>query len=182
MIVVDVETSGLNPNIHSLLSIGAIDFSNQMNTFYGELAPISNRSYTDEALKVNGIDIEEWKEKQYPTLVMTNFSNWLERIEDNTILAGHNPTFDLNFVQLYAGLCGVNMPFRHRTVDLHSIAYAQFGEGVGVVEKKLTSDRIYELLKMKHEPKPHNALNGAKWETEAFNRLILNDQFAGYDG
>ncbi len=182
MIVVDVETGGLNPNLDCLLSIGAIDFNDQMNTFYGELAPSPSRSYHDSALKINGIDIEEWKTKPNAMLTMTNFANWLEKIEDNTVLAGHNPTFDLSFVQMYGGLAGVDIPFRHRTVDLHSVAYAQFYEDYSIAERKFTSDRIYELLKMKTEPKPHNALNGAKWETEAFNRLILNDQFAGYDG
>ena len=36
MIVVDLETTGVDPRKHSILSIGAVDFNNQENYFYGE--------------------------------------------------------------------------------------------------------------------------------------------------
>ena len=34
MIIVDVETTGIDPEKHSIVSIGAVDFSNPSNEFY----------------------------------------------------------------------------------------------------------------------------------------------------
>ena len=34
MIVVDMESSGVEPHKYSLLSVGAVDFTNPDNTFY----------------------------------------------------------------------------------------------------------------------------------------------------
>ena len=36
MIVVDVETTGVDARKNSIVSIGAVDFENQKNQFYGE--------------------------------------------------------------------------------------------------------------------------------------------------
>ena len=36
MIVIDLETSGIDPMEHSILSLGAVDFDNPEYFFYGE--------------------------------------------------------------------------------------------------------------------------------------------------
>jgi hypothetical protein len=38
----------------------------------------------------------------------------------------------------------------------------------------LNSDRVMKYVGIPPEPKPHNALNGAKWEAEAFMRLFYD--------
>ena len=54
MIVVDVETSGLDDEKNSLLSIGAVDFYNPKNQFYGECRVREGAEVNPEALEVNG--------------------------------------------------------------------------------------------------------------------------------
>lgn len=68
IVILDIETGGLNPNIHSLLTVylEIIDFNpisleaKTIDSFSTMLKPVKN-SYivTKEALKVNKIDVEE---------------------------------------------------------------------------------------------------------------------------
>ena len=64
MIIVDVESSGVDPVKHSLLSIGAIDFLNPKNQFYGECRVWDGAHIMDEALAVNGFTKEQITNKK----------------------------------------------------------------------------------------------------------------------
>lgn len=65
-----------------------------------------------------------------------------------------------------------------RLIDMHSLAFAALlrtGLPLPVDadgRSSLASDRIMELVGIPPEPKPHIAINGARWEAEAFGRLI----------
>ncbi len=39
----------------------------------------------------------------------------------------------------------------------------------------VSSDFIMKYVELPVEPKPHRAINGAKWETEAISRLIYGN-------
>ncbi|KKM45930.1 hypothetical protein LCGC14_1560170 [marine sediment metagenome] len=168
MIVVDVETGGLDPQNNPLLSIGAVDYDNSDREYYGKIAPYLDLEITKEALGVNGINVEEWKENNLLKETIQEFSDWVGVNKKNIILAGHNPRFDLDFLKVNFKRVDISFPFTYRTVDLHTLAYSKFGG-----KEKLTSDRIYELLGMEIEPRPHNALTGAKYETKAFSLLKI---------
>ena len=169
MIVVDVETGGLNPIENPLLSIGAVEFENPKNKFYIEIAPLSHLYCEPKALEINGIDLKTWKGEGLGD-AMGKFYEWLQPIHDKT-LAGHNPAFDRDFCNTNFRTVNKGNVFGYRNVDLHSVAYAKFLHD-GIEFDKLTSDNIYKLLNMPQEPRPHIALNGAIWETEALSRLI----------
>lgn len=168
MIVVDVETGGLDPEVNPLLSIGAVDYET-LSTFYIKLIPFGHMKIEDQALEINGIDPKTWGGEPL-VKAMTRFQAWLWGRKFP--LAGHNPSFDRNFCNANFERAGIDFQIPYRTVDLHTLAYAKYGMGNGIVEDKLTSDRIYELLGMATEPKPHNALVGATMEAEAFRRLL----------
>jgi DNA polymerase III epsilon subunit-like protein len=54
MIVVDVEASGTNYEKHSIVSLGAVDFDNPENRFYGECHIWDGAHIMEEALEVCG--------------------------------------------------------------------------------------------------------------------------------
>ncbi len=173
MIVVDVETGGLDPDKNPLLSVGAVDFDKDSNTFYGKCHPFGPCEITAEALEVNGIDIKEWDNNQSLQKMMESFVKWLKTTRDPSTLAGHNPRFDLDFLYVNALRCGVKLPFSYRTVDLHTLAYMHRMKNYpSVSETKMTSENIYKYLDLPVEPRPHNALTGAKYETVAFKALL----------
>ncbi len=59
MIVVDVESTGVDPKLCSLLSVGAVDFDNPKNQFYMECYAFSGAHIEKEALVVAGFTMEE---------------------------------------------------------------------------------------------------------------------------
>ena len=179
MIVVDVETTGLDPRKHSIVSIGAVDFSNPKNQFYQECQIWDGAEVTQEALEVNGFSEEEVRDPHKKTLeeIAKEFFKWMERLPDKT-LAGQDPSFDKGFLKALAERHGIEWKLGRRTVDLHSICYFHhLKKGVTPPTKEdrtaLNLDKIANYVGLPDEPKPHNALTGAKVEAEAFSRFIF---------
>lgn len=181
MIVIDIEASGVDCRVHSLLSIGAVDFSEPNRQYYGECRLRDGASFMEEALAVNGFLYEEIvnPNKQTEIELVEDFLVWFQKCENHT-LAGQNPHFDLSFLEQACRWGGLNMPFAKRLIDLHSIAvFHMISKGLEPPIRKRRSDvdsnMIMRYVGIPEEPRPHNALNGAVWETEAFNRLFYNE-------
>lgn len=172
MIVLDIETGGLNPRTKALLSIGAVDFNNG-DEFYIECCAFDDSEVDDRALVVNGFTRQQALDKSKPTRLEAyiSFQKWC--VGRDTLIAGQQVgSFDLAFlkeiqndIDILNSKDFLSWQFGHRSVDLHSIAYARFG-------KSLSLDGILQALGLEPEPKPHNALVGAKLEAEAFRRLL----------
>ena len=178
MIVVDVETTGLNPQKHSIISIGAIDFLKPENQFYEECKIWKGAEIMQEALKINGFSEQEVKNFNKNSLetIIKRFLSWVGDIEDKTF-AGENPSFDRDFLKTSAQRYGIDWILGHRTIDLHSLCYSHFlKRGLNPPTKNkrtdLNTDKILKYTGLPEEPKPHNALVGAKMEAEAISRLI----------
>jgi len=59
MIMVDVETTGVDAKKNSIISIGAVDFSNPQNQFYKECRIWEGAEITQQALYINGFTKED---------------------------------------------------------------------------------------------------------------------------
>jgi DNA polymerase-3 subunit epsilon len=178
MIVVDVETTGFNPEKHSIVSIGAVDFLNPKNQFYKECQIWKGAEITKEASEINGFSEEEIKNPDKETLeeIIRSFLQWAENIKNKTI-AGENPSFDRDFLKNSAQRYGIDWPFGYRTIDLHTLCYTHYlKRGLNPPTKNeridLNIDKILVYVGLPEEPKPHNALVGARMEAEAISRLI----------
>ena len=191
MIVLDIETTGLDPGLHSIIEVGAIDFDCPGN-YFNERCQIWEGAEIDfKALEINGLTLDEIQD---PTILtqrelISRFMSWTAPIEDKTI-AGQNVDFDINFLNESSGRCGLNFSLGKRKVDLHSIVYAHFlkrnirpplKDGFS----NLNSDFIMNYVGLPSEPKPHRAINGARFEAEALSRLIFGrvmfDEFSEYE-
>lgn len=178
MIIVDVETSGVDARKNSLLSIGAVDFRNPENTFYGECRAWDGAHIEKEALARNGFTHEQATDatKQTEGELVKKFIAWASGIKEKT-LAGHNTSFDRDFLKEAAHRFHIDWPFAQRTLDLHTVAYVDMvKKGIAVPEthghSALSLDKILVYLGLPEEPMPHNGLNGAKHEAECYSRLI----------
>ncbi len=179
MIVIDVETSGTNPYKHSILSIGAVDFFNPERQFYQECQIEKDKEYTEEALNVNGFKKEDLNDPKKKTLekVLNEFIEWMKPVEDKTI-GGHNVNFDAGFLNYSFKRYNIDFSFGHRVLDTHSLVYASMlSRNLKIPLKNektdINSDYVFNYVGLPSEPKPHNALNGAKMEAEALSRLIF---------
>lgn len=178
MIIVDSEWSGVDPAKHSVLSIGALDFYNPANQFYGECRIWDEAHINDEALAVNGFTKEQCTDqsKMSEAELMKEFIRWGEQCRNHTF-AGQNVGIDLSFLRSAAFRAKLNWPFAQRVIDLHTLAYFHMlRRGIKPPEENkrsaLNTDAISEYVGIPKESSPHNALNGAKQAAECFSRLI----------
>ncbi len=173
MIIVDVETTGTDAKIHGIASLGAVDYETGAE-FYQECRIGKDKVIDPIALKINGFTEAQLRDesKMSGPIMYCCFIDWVKRNSKDTLLAGHNiGHLDLLFLEELHKECDLffdNMekfPFGYRTVDLHSVAYLKLG-------KSLSHEGICEALELPKEPKPHNALNGARSERDAFKLLL----------
>jgi DNA polymerase III epsilon subunit-like protein len=181
MVVVDCEMTGLEPNLHSIVSVGAIDFEHPDRQMYEECRIWDGALIEDEALAVCGFTREQVNDpkKQTEAELVHKFIAFAGGLPDTT-LAGQNVFTDLYFLQAAAKRAGhTAWPFAHRILDIHSICWTHMVKR-GVVppidpEKHHTALNLTAVLAycgIPEEPKPHNALTGAKCSAEAISRLL----------
>lgn len=178
MLVIDVETSGLDINKNSLISIGAVDFDNPDRQFYEECRVWDGAFVSEESLDVNGFTEDQVRDINKKTLkeMMYSFKNWVDS-SSNVTLAGQNPSFDRDFLNNSFWRADIDFKFAARNIDLHSVAYYNYiKNGITIPHKNghsdLSLDKIAKYTGLTEEPKPHNALTGAKYEAEAFSRIM----------
>jgi DNA polymerase III epsilon subunit-like protein len=178
MIVIDVETTGLSSRYHAMVSIGAVDFANPDRQFSDECQAWEGAEISPQALEVNGFTLEAVKDISKKPLkeLMQAFIAWVGESEDQTI-AGQNPSFDYSFLRSSAERCGLAWYPSRRTIDLHALCYTHhYKRGIKPPLKDhgsaVWSDYVMEYVGLPTEPRPHIAINGSRWEAEAFSRLI----------
>lgn len=165
-ISVDVETSGTDPVKSGILSIGACNFKNK-NYFYIENKLREDAYVDDYSLKVNGFTKED--------IYDVNKANELEALQaliefanqnKTFLIIGKNPQFDYNFLKniwIRNGMSLNDFPFSYRLIDISGFVISSWLQARNPIpEKGLSSGAIQNILDVEEEPKPHNALNGAK--------------------
>jgi len=180
MITVDTELSGLDPEKNSLVSIGAIDMSNPKNQFYGECRVWEGSHINQERIDVAGFTIEQVTDpkKQTDEELIKKFIAWASACKEYTF-AGQNPSTDYMFLRNCAKRYHLNWIFAYRTLDQHTLCYMHM-INKGIIppvsnnRTDLNSDKIMKYVGIPAEPRPHNALNGAKQAAEAISRLLYD--------
>lgn len=191
MIVVDVETTGTEEHVHSLLSIGAVDFLKPGRKFYKECRMFEGAHIMESASHVNGYTEEEMKDpsKMSDGELVREFIAWAEE-SSGLLFAAHNTMFDFNFIRVTCERNHIDFPFPKRTLDLHTVCFTQMlHQGIEPPledgKSLLNTDTVMKYCGLPTEPKPHIASNGASYAAEAFSRLLKNEkllpQFEQYE-
>jgi DNA polymerase III epsilon subunit-like protein len=181
MIVLDIEASGVNPEKHSIVSIGAIELKNPNNQFYDECKVWDGAHIDPDALEVNGFTEEELLDpsKKTEAEITKAFIAWATAIEGDRTLAGQNVSFDRDFIKHAAGRAGLDYPFAVRTIDTHTLAYMHMVKA-GIIppyanhRSALNLDAVLNYCGIPDEPQPHNALTGAMSHAEVVSRLLYD--------
>ncbi|MBP7741676.1 MAG: 3'-5' exonuclease [Candidatus Pacebacteria bacterium] len=192
MIVLDVESSGLSPRHHSIVSLGALDLDDPTNQFYDECRVWDGGKIEDEALAINGFSREEVTDlaRKSEAELITAFIAWACDRPTNRMLAAQNPSFDLEFVQAACERAGIDCPFGKRTLDVHTLVWLHMtANGVTPPEAKHRSainlDFALRYCGIPEEPKPHNALTGALCHAEVISRIAYTrktlPEFTNFD-
>ncbi|WP_206474706.1 3'-5' exonuclease [Dietzia sp. KRD202] len=178
VIVVDVETSGLNPEQHSVLEVAAVP----LNTSDGDgmtFAPALPADWLGEA-SFDALSLNKYFERRLWQAELSEADTEgclydLAELLDGAIFAGSNPAFDVAFLRPLFEQYGVRFPqIHHRLLDL--APYAAGALGIGTDLPGLA--RVCELLHIPH-PDAHTALGDAQVTVEAFRELSRLGQSAG---
>lgn len=180
MIVLDVETTGIDPLKHSLVSIGAVDFLKPERQFYEECRIWDGAHIMEEALAINGMTHEQITDpkKKSDKEIILDFLEWVAQSENHTF-GGLNHHLDLYFIHMASLRNHIDFAWPKRLVDLHSVVYAHMmHRGLKIPLKNnhtdISGEATMKYVGIPTEPKPHIGINGAKWEAEALSRLILD--------
>lgn len=165
--IVDVESDGPAPGegLFSMVSFGVVEFtrSGAGRTFYGEVAPISDR-FIPDALATSGFSREKHLSFEKPAVVMPRFLEWLKEVNGpgRAVFVSDNPAFDWSFMNWYLwSYCDCN-PFGHsarRIGDFHA----------GMVRDFDAPQTWKKLRRTKHT---HHPVDDAKGNAEALLALM----------
>ncbi len=182
MLVIDIEASGLHPHKHSIVSIGAVDFSRPERQFYGECRIWEGAHIMEEALVVNGFSEAEITDQSKMTEaeLVTQFLEWTQEVGDRT-LAGQNVSFDRVLLQAAVERAGHMFDLPYRTLDTHTMCYMHMTKA-GLTppfdeqhrRTALNLNTVLQYCGVPSEPDPHNALTGAKCHAEVTSRLLYS--------
>ncbi len=183
MLVVDCEMSGLEPTLHSIVSVGAVDLDHPERQLYEECRVWDGAKIEDEAMEVNGFTREQISDrsKQSEGDLVHKVISFAEGMADKT-MAGQNVFVDMYFLQNAAKRAGhTAWPFAHRIIDIHTLCWEHMVKR-GVTppldpeknHSKLNLEAVAIYCGMPPEPKPHNALTGAKYSAEVISRLLYD--------
>lgn len=183
MLVLDVESSGVEAHKHSIVSVGALDLDNPSNRFYEECRVWDGAHISEEALEVNGFTKEQITDpqKQSEADLAHAFIKWSESVSERTF-AGQNPSFDRDFLKYACERAGhTAWPFAHRTIDTHTLCYMHMIK-CGLTpptdpehrRSALNLDAVLNYCGIPKEPEPHNALTGALSHAEVISRLLFD--------
>jgi len=192
MIVIDIEGSGTEYHKHSIVSIGALDFSNPDNRFYGECRIWDGAHIMNEALAVNGFTKGEITDptKKTEAALVAECLRWTHHVGDRT-LCGQNVSYDRDMLRAGAERAGLNWDLAYRTIDTHTLCWMHMVKR-GVTppidpehrRSALNLDAILRYCGIPDEPQPHNALTGALSHAEVTSRLLFDrpllPEFAAY--
>ena len=179
-IIVDIETSGLDPQKNAVLEIAAVTVKMEENgklvidkTFSEHVAPFEGAKIDKEALEFNKIDLDHpfrlpISEKETIDKLFAFVSN---EVKDNkcskAILVGHNAWFDLHFMNAAA------KRVEHKKNPFHSFSSLDTASLSALAFKQTVLAKSCHAAKIKFEAKEaHSAIYDAEKTAELFCKII----------
>ena len=179
LISIDVETTGLDPERHSIISIGAVNFLNT-EQFESENLLRHGAEIDGYALTING-ESEFLLRSRDNMLYYTEYECLLNLIAfcDKTnsfTIIGKNPNFDRNFllsIWKRQGRLEKEFPFTYRVINWADMAIPfMLRGGYQIPDGGISSDAFSAYLGLEEEIKPHIAINGANHNKRCVHGIL----------
>lgn len=177
LLFIDTETGGLDPQKHSLLSVGLVLWDNGIIIDSKEILINDGvLSATDEALAINRINLDEHKKIAIsPKDAIEQIKQFAQKCkigDDKITIAGHNVQFDVGFLKqlFYNNEERFHTIFSHRIIDTSSILNYLYLAGK-LKQKAVSSDSAFEYFGIEVDGR-HTALGDAVATAELFTKLL----------
>jgi len=175
MVIVDLETTGLDPSIHEVIEIGAVRVDQESleleALFQAKIQPQHLEVADPISLKVNGYTPEKWADAVNPVNAWASFFAFSRQ----SVFCSYSNIFDWSFTKtpveaLYAFSENRDIrrfgPFERHLIDIPSVAYGILGPMA-----KMGKNDVAKALGLGPEAEPHGALNGALHALETLRML-----------
>lgn len=124
VLVIDVETTGLDPSRHACIEIGAVMLDESLRPeqeFSSLIVPWEGAEIIEAAMKVNQISLEQLHRAPLLDEVVKRFHETIRPDAVVPLLAGWNVWFDARFLRDLYQRTQRAWPFSHRLLDVQSI-------------------------------------------------------------
>ena len=158
LVFIDVETTGLDPERHELIELGAVRVDphslEPLDHLSVKVRPERLDDADPRALEVNGYSDESWRDAVSLPVALERLAPLL----DGALVAGHNVDFDWAFLVRGFLAAGVPLPeVDYHRLDTASLAWPLFASAE---TDSLSLDAVCDALGLSR-PTPHRALADA---------------------
>lgn len=172
LIFLDLETTGLSPQKHEILEIGALKINpnppfNIVEELEIKVKPTNIKLADKSALKIVGYTDDGWQQS-------LNVKEALERLDQfaqGGVLVGYNVNFDWAFLDKAYFSLGRFDPFYYHRLDVMPMAYLKLFGKKSLKRFSLGEICKYFKIKRVHE---HDALDDAKATYLVFKELMVS--------
>lgn len=177
----DTETTGLDAKENDILTLaGIIEIDGEVKEeLYLEMQPFNYKSISEEALKVNGLNLEQIKTFQTPQRayekIIDIFRKYINRYNkfDKFTAVGHNIKFDIGFLSEF--FKKNNDKYFGSWMDYHCLDTMQLLH-ILMFKKAIVLDNCKLVTASKHFGidlnNAHNSLSDIKATRELFYKII----------
>ena len=177
--IVDVETTGLNPNYHEIIDIGIIIINQNLEIkgqYFSKVLPSFPERIDPMAQNINGFDLQRWTQEEAISEeeLINQMNIFLNNYIGKPIFIAFNSWFDSGFVRnlLNEHNYKFNDWFDYRVLDIPSIALAcgYFPKTPDFNEKLAT---LLEVQPETKDPLKHTGESGVNFNY-ALLRSLMN--------
>lgn len=179
LIVVDVETTGLDPKKHDIIEIGAIKVDQQtlieIERFEVKIPILRNENVTERAMEINGYDAKVWQaEAINPIDAVYAFLDFAV----DGVLISQNITFDYGFLKEFYSRFRLLDTMDYHRFDIPTISWFLQPD-----LKSVSLNAVLGNLGLDPEPLPHRAINGAELALKVLRKYYaMMPQRRGFNG
>ena len=171
ILFLDTETTGLDCDYHEIISVSVIRQSDgRLWTWKANPEWIDH--IDDKAIAINGYKPQDWG----TAITQNEMAHELGMILDGCLIVGHNPKFDLGFIENLFWRHGVKCRLSHHAIDTITLSYVYL---VPWGLKSLSMDSIRTFLGWKRS-KFHTCIQDAKDVERLFKLLTSWKRFILY--
>lgn len=181
-VFLDIETNGLNYELHVPLEVSLIIAPMDSETptcIYNSLVQCSHEEWgssQQEALQVNGLSFSDMMGAPSRFEVMNALEDLFKKhgiFKGEAVFICQNPSFDRPFFHKIVPCDHFkNLNFPYHWLDLASMFWAKYYyDRSFVTNVSLSKDAIAQALDIEPESKPHRAFNGAKHLMKCYHGL-----------
>ena len=166
ILVIDVETSGFDPQRHACLELGAVLLETNLEplaSFSSLIAPWPGAELVPQAMAVNKISLDSLASAPSSVEALTRFHSEMMGDGAPPLLAGWNVWFDASFLRVLYEKAQRPWPFRHRVLDVQSVALSH--SRMGPISQEVAIKETFD------ESQQHRALPDAMHTARLLRRF-----------